>query len=270
MWEMGRNGLRTLRMFPTIQPNPDQRTHADRFLAWTGHNQDLPAFARLGLRENLRKAMETYVEKYQITPQGFWNYWPWERWKDSSVKPKGTKGGEQITFPEDPRVLHSSLEPTGIFPVALMESLMTSYDGVIRLFPAYDRDAGFRLAANGGFWVTAKRERGRVSLVQIESYAGRECTVSNPWPEASPVVLRLNDGHRIEAARDHDRIRFPTEKGVLYVLSPDRAMPAPWALSGVRRTSPHVWKVRLHTEPYYPIEAPGGLKTKVLGKLRDF
>jgi hypothetical protein len=28
--------------------------------------------------------------------------------------------------------------------------------------------------------------------------------------------------------------------------------------------------VKLHTEPYYPIEAPGGFKTKVLGKLRDF
>jgi alpha-L-fucosidase 2 len=270
MWEMGRNGLRTMRMFPTIQPNPNQRTHADRFLSWTGHNQDLPAFARLGLKENLRLAMETYVEKYQITPQGFWNYWPWERWKGATVKPKGTKRGEEVPFPEDPRALHISLEPSGIFPVTLMESLMTSFDGVIRLFPAYDRDGGFRLAANGGFWVTARRSNGRTDLVQVESLAGKTCTVSNPWPEAQTVVIRLEDGRRMDVKKDRDRLQFATSKGTVYVLSPDGSLPAKWTVSGERRTSPHVWKVKLHTEPYYPIDAPGGFKTKVLGKVRDF
>lgn len=270
MWELGRNGLRTMRMFPTIQPNPNQRTHADRFLSWTGHNQDLPAFARLGLKENLRPAMETYVEKYQITPQGFWNYWPWERWKDSAVKPNGTKSGGEVTFPEDPRTLHISLEPSGIFPVTLMESLMTSFDGVIRLFPAYDRDGGFRLAANGGFWVTARRRNGRTDLVQVESLAGKTCTISNPWPGTEPVVIRLDDERRVEVRRERDRLQFATSKGAIYMLSPDGTIPAKWTVSGERRTSPHVWKVKLHTEPYYPVEAPGGFKTKVLGKVRDF
>jgi alpha-L-fucosidase 2 len=270
MWEMGRNGLRTLRMFPTLQPNPDQRTIADRFLAWTGHNQDLPAFARLGLRENLRRAMETYVEKYQITPQGFWNYWPWERWKDGIVRPTGSKTREKVPFPEDPRMLHASLEPTGIFPIALMESLMTSYDGVVRLFPAYDRDAGFRLAARGGFWVTARRRNGVVDFVQIESYAGKDCTISNPWPGTQPAVIRLDSRQHVTVVRDHDRMRFPTARGVLYVLTPDGTVPASWSLTGERRTSPHIWRMKLHTGPYYPIDAPGGFKTKTLGKLRDF
>lgn len=270
MWEMARNGLRTMRMFPTVQPNPNQRTIADHFLSWTGHNQDLPAFARLGLRDNLRKAMETYVEKYQITPQGFWNYWPWERWKDSAVKPKETKSGVEIPFPEDPRMLHFSLEPTGIFPAALMESLMTSYDGVIRLFPAYDRDGGFRLAASGGFWVTARRRNGRVDFVQIESYAGRTCIISNPWPGIAPVVIRLGDLAKMELTRERDRLHFPTIKGAIYVLSPDGTLPALWKISGQRRTVPRVWRVKLHTQPYYQVEAPGGFKTKVIGKLRDF
>ncbi len=270
MWEQGRNGLRTTRKFP---PETIERTHAltaDTDLSWTGHNNDLPAFARLGLAGPLHKALDTYIQKYQIYPQGFWNYWPWKRWKDAIIYPTGSVTRQKLPFPEDPRVLHHSLEPTGIFAVTVNEMLMTSYDGVIRLFPAYDRDAGFRLAAVGGFWVTARRTQGDVEFVQVESYAGRECVISNPWPGRKLSLVRVGSSEAVPFIQARDRLRFATKKGELYLLMP-QGRPAPqWYLSGTRRTTAHTYVTKVYSKPYFPSRDQGDTMVNRLGKERDF
>jgi hypothetical protein len=270
MWEQGRNGLRTLRKFPRQTIEKLRALTADTDLSWTGHNNDLPAFPRLGLTKQLRVALDTYIQKYQLYPQGFWNYWPWLRWKDGVAHPAGTVTKEPFPFPEDPRVLHHSLEPTGIFSVTVDEMLMTSYDGAIRLFPAYERDAGFRLAAAGGFWVTARRAGGAVEFVQVESYAGQGCVISNPWPGTKPVLRILGSGEAMPFSEERDRIRFATRRGEIYLLTPT-AVPIPqWQLNGKRRTKPHVYVTKVYSKPYFGTGRGADTMTNRLGKERDF
>src|SRR5207244_2187913 len=129
----------------------------------------------LGLTRNLEIALKTYVEKYQMYPMGMWCYWGWEAWKDASHERRGLDGST-IRFPTDPRILHASTEPTGIFGVTVQEMLLNSSDGVMRIFPAYDRDAAFGLFAPGGFFVASRQRGGRVEYVRVESYNGNVVT----------------------------------------------------------------------------------------------
>ena len=65
---------------------------------------------------------------------------------------------------------------------ALHQALLQSGDA-IRLFPAWPKewDARFKLAARGGFLVEASFQKGAVESVEIESLAGAECRIVNPW-----------------------------------------------------------------------------------------
>jgi alpha-L-fucosidase 2 len=73
----------------------------------------------------------------------------------------------------------------GSAAAAVMEMLLQSWGGVIRLFPAMPhhwRDAAFlSLRAEGAFLVSAQMRDGRVEWVRIVSEAGGTCRVRNPW-----------------------------------------------------------------------------------------
>ena len=59
--------------------------------------------------------------------------------------------------------------------------LLDSSDGLIRVFPCYDRDASFRLPAHGGFWVEAQQQAGNIEHVRIHSRFGGRCRVRTNW-----------------------------------------------------------------------------------------
>ena len=79
MWSNGRNALRSIRRYPGKQASAFPVKY-ETTLAWTGHSLELPAFAKLGLKEPLRKALEFYTQNYQMFPQGMFNYHPRSRW----------------------------------------------------------------------------------------------------------------------------------------------------------------------------------------------
>jgi len=75
-------------------------------------------------------------------------------------------------------------------------------DPVIRVFPAWPKewDARFRLAARGGVLVTASMKGGVIEFVELESPAGGECRVRNPWSgEVHRYAMRK--GERITVKR---------------------------------------------------------------------
>ena len=126
----------------------------------------------------------------------------------------------------DPRIFGYSLftyEPMTLeagfgAAAAIMEMLLQSYDGVIRLFPSVpDRwhDAYFAgLRAEGAFLVTAKLEGGQVPFVHITSEAGAPCQVKNPF--GGPVELVADGGTSV--ALSGDLLRFETRPGGSYLL----------------------------------------------------
>ena len=121
------------------------------------------------------------------------------------VPERGTayKGGavlaNRMTLREGPQALDA--QRLGRAAEALQIALVTSTDGVIELFTAWPKewDAKFKLGARGGFVITASIVGGQVDAVELESLAGAECRIRNPWTGEVQ--------------------RFPTRKGQKIVLS---------------------------------------------------
>lgn len=71
------------------------------------------------------------------------------------------------------------------------EMLMQSYDGIIRLFPCWDktREAAFNnLRAYGAFLVSAKARNGKAEDVTVVSEKGRVLRIENPYDRADVII----------------------------------------------------------------------------------
>lgn len=95
-------------------------------------------------------------------------------------------------------------------------------DPIIRVFPAWPKewDASYTLLARGAFLVTSSMQQGRIGFVELESQAGAECRLRNPWGESEVTLYR--DGKKSENLQG-SLLRFPTRKGerVVVVASGD-------------------------------------------------
>lgn len=100
----------------------------------------------------------------------------------------------------------------------LQEMMLQSWDGAIRLFPAWPKGVGAqfeRFRAEGAFLVSASRKGGVVGDVEILSEKGAPCRIEPPWPEG--VDVTESAGGKVALARDqHGGIGFETKAGVLY------------------------------------------------------
>jgi len=104
-------------------------------------------------------------------------------------------------------------------PFLIQEMLISSWDGVIRLFPAWpiDREARFAdLRAKGAFLVSAACAAGEVRDVTLLSERGNPARVLPPWRAAR--VVRAADGAPVETTREDGILRFDTQAGESYRL----------------------------------------------------
>ncbi|MHB9025920.1 MAG: glycosyl hydrolase family 95 catalytic domain-containing protein [Armatimonadota bacterium] len=102
----------------------------------------------------------------------------------------------------------------------LSELLLSSFDGVIRLFPAWKpgQSARFRdLRAEGGFRLSAACDGATVGPLTLSSDGGNPVTIQLPWPAAT--VLDTTNGKKVEIQVSGGRITFNTEKGHEYLIS---------------------------------------------------
>ena len=112
--------------------------------------------------------------------------------------------------------------------MAVNEMLLQSHEGFLRLFPVWPQDqpARFgRLRAVGAFLVSSELKDGQVQNLMIESEAGKDCTVLNPWPGKKPAVYELADGGKTPVGVEQvgDKFRFETRAGGKYVVQPAEA-----------------------------------------------
>ena len=89
---------------------------------------------------------------------------------------------------------------------------------VIRVFPAWPRewDATFTLLARGAFLVGSSMKAGKIEYVRIESQAGGECRLRNPWPDTTVTLCR--DGGQGEDLSG-PLLTFPTRRGETIVVT---------------------------------------------------
>ena len=104
---------------------------------------------------------------------------------------------------------------------AIMEMLLQSWGGKIRLFPCVPEtwgDVSFTtLRAEGAFLISASYRDGTTEWLQITSEAGNNCVVHNPWTDGEVVCRDLRDGS--EESLRGEILTFATEAGGVYELT---------------------------------------------------
>ncbi|GHJ36163.1 carbohydrate-binding protein [Streptomyces sp. TS71-3] len=132
--------------------------------------------ARLGLGGDAFDGMKTMLNKYQNYPNGMTS---------------NTNG---------------VFEYLGVQLNVINESLLQSYNGKIRVFPATPSLSGytgkFTLLANGGFQVSSEREAGETKYVGIKSLYGNSTRVVNPWPGQQVQVRSVSDNSVVLSTAD--------------------------------------------------------------------
>ncbi len=104
----------------------------------------------------------------------------------------------------------------------LQEMMLQSWDGALRIFPAWPRnlDARFeRFRAEGAFLVSAACSKGRVTSVDIFSEKGSQCHLYPPWPSGVKVSDELGKPV-VCTTEEYGRVAFPTRVGGTYRLEP--------------------------------------------------
>ena len=105
---------------------------------------------------------------------------------------------------------------------AVLEMLLQSWTGIVRVFPAVpDRwhDAWFEnLRAEGAFLVSSRLSGRRVAFIDITSEVGGMCRVHNPW-SARVTVTSLSTGDTCQL--DGHTLEIPTRKGDRFRLTPE-------------------------------------------------
>ena len=86
-------------------------------------------------------------------------------------------------------------------------------DPVLRVFRGVAERVGrpFTLLARGAFLVSASMQGGPVEFVELESQAGAECRLRNPWDDAAML-----NGKRVTGSL----LTFPTRKGERIRVTP--------------------------------------------------
>ena len=106
----------------------------------------------------------------------------------------------------------------------LQEMMLQSWDGALRIFPAWPRglDARFEsFRAEGAFLVSAAWSKGQVTELKVLSEKGQPCRLYVPW--AAGMKVTDDAGRPIEVGADpYGRASFATRPGATYVLAPSR------------------------------------------------
>jgi len=126
----------------------------------------------------------------------------------------------RMTLREGPQALDA--ERLGRAAEALHLALLQSNppapgeDPIVHVFPAWPKewDARFTLLARGAFLVSSSIKKSQVEFVELESKAGAECRLRNPF--AGDVAVH-RDGKRAETVRG-SLLRLATNKGERLVL----------------------------------------------------
>lgn len=160
----------------------------DRRLDDNGSNSYLPAGARIGVDpEFLIEGIHQNIKEFGLPNRLFLHH-----------------GG--------------GIEHLTTVPATVNEMLMQSYEGVIRIFPCWDKKsaASFEnLRADGAFLVSAENKGEKVVSLKIKSLKGNKCSVECAGIKS---VLRESDKKEIPYERNGSTVSFETQADTTYIL----------------------------------------------------
>jgi alpha-L-fucosidase 2 len=160
----------------------------------TGWDPVPVVMARLGLRDELQKDLGNFPSRWQIYCNG-WGHWGLEgevnkdaEWffRTNMVRDIAQPERGKFPLPMWP-FRHMSMESMSVLATAMNESLLQSYDGILRLFPAFpeNRSGRFTLHAEGGFIVSSEIDSGIIRWISVKSLYGNDLMIELPWENAT-------------------------------------------------------------------------------------
>jgi len=191
--------------------------------------------ARLGLAGELAANLANFPGKWQIYCNG-WGHIGGENevkkdaemfFRTNMVRDAASPKAGTFPFPMWP-FRHMSMESMSLLATAMNESLMQSYDGTIRVFPAFpaNRTGRFTLHAEGGFIVSSEINDGIIQWICIQSLHGYPCKLEIPWPKAS-VFSSLKKGIR---KISENTLVIPTRENEVITVLPEGGNPKLWSV----------------------------------------
>ena len=166
-----------------LQVGRDTITVMDRWFDTNGMNSLYPAAVRVGYDpETILKKLREHCDR-NLHPNGF-----------TVGNPHG-------------------IETCSTVPNAINEMLLTSHNGVLRIFHNWPENRYARFAnlrARGAFLVSAELKGGAVTMAGIHSEKGRSCLIQNPWPDCAVRIIRSGGS---EEVMDGDILELPTTVG---------------------------------------------------------
>jgi hypothetical protein len=95
------------------------------------------------------------------------------------------------------------MESMSVLATAMNESMLQSYDGTLRIFPAFpaDKNGRFTLHAQGGFVVSSEIRSGEVQWICIKSLLGNVCKLDLPWDQAVVLSDQKKTGQTINRGK---------------------------------------------------------------------
>jgi alpha-L-fucosidase 2 len=189
--------------------------------------------ARLGLAHELANDLERFPGRWQIYCNG-WGHWGLEgevnkdaEWffRTNQVRDVDTvTKNEKFPLPMWP-FRHMSMESMSVLVTAINESMLQSYDGVLRIFPAFDinKSGRFTLHAEGGFIVSSEIISGEVQWISIRSLFGNPCRIKLPW---SGAIVQSNQ--KKGSTLHVDIAEIKTKAGEVLTITPVKAGTGAW------------------------------------------
>ena len=171
----------------------------------TGWDPVAITMARLGLAKELAVDLENFPARWQIYCNG-WGHWGMENevnkdaewfFRTNQVGEFGSSKAKKFPLPMWP-FRHMSMESMSVLASAMNESLLQSYDGTLRIFPAFpaNKTGRFTLHAVGGFVVSSEIKSGKIQWISIKSLLGNPCKLELPWNKAV-VQSNLKKGSQL-------------------------------------------------------------------------
>jgi len=136
----------------------------------------------------------------------------------------------KFSFPSWP-FRHMGMESMSVLACAMNESLLQSYDGVIRVASATteEQNARFTLHAVDGFIVSAEIKNGKPVWISVHSLLGKICKIENPWPK-----LYLYKNGRRSGCLKQKIVEFPTKKDDVFMIVPAEEIIKDWKTTTIQ------------------------------------
>jgi len=188
----------------------------------TGWDPVSIVLARLGLSEELAIDLANFPSRWQIYSNG-WGHWGMEGLinKDAELffrtnTVSDVNSDEKLPLPMWP-FRHMSMESLSVLATAMNESFLQSYDGILRIFPAFttNKTGRFTLHAIGGFIVSSEIKEGEVQWISVKSLLGNPCRLELPWSKA---VVQSNQKKRSKTVQG-DLVEINTKQNEVIIFS---------------------------------------------------